>query len=243
MDDEIFDLLRHEQMKSQQGLAGAGPANPFVLPQEAEIFGQREVEKRRRDLSRASLMQLSLIERADQQHPTVPPCTIKRPGPSQSAMAALPPSNTGTQRAARIQRMTEFMHEKREMFLLQMIIDRQQSEIRKIEKTIFDSEQAAADDEANIEALTKEYKFTQSQLETQLSRVLRRAERARQWRSELQAKLKRATGNVHITRSSIIKNQETLAEHRQYELFMDRLTPEQFQRTEYFGRPRGDGWI
>jgi hypothetical protein len=106
-----------------------------------------------------------------------------------------------------------------------MIIDRQQSEIRKIEKTIVDSEQAAADDEANIGALTKEYKVTQGQLETQLTRVLRRAERATQWRSELQAKLKRATGNVHITRSSIIKNQETLAEHRQYELFMDRLTP------------------
>jgi hypothetical protein len=78
---------------------------------------------------------------------------------------------------------------------------------------------------------------TQGQLETQLTRVLRRAERATQWRSELQAKLKRATGNIHITRSSIIKNHETLAEHRQYELFMDRLTPEQFQRTEYFDRP------
>jgi hypothetical protein len=53
------------------------------------------VENRRHDLARASLIQLLLIERADQQHPTVPPCTIKRPGPSQSAMAALAPSNPG----------------------------------------------------------------------------------------------------------------------------------------------------
>jgi hypothetical protein len=236
MDDEIFELLRQEQMKAHDRLADAGPTNPFVLPQEAEIFGQREVEKQRRDMTRASLMQLSLVERADQQHPTVPPCPIKRPSVTQSAMAAHPPL-TGSQRAVRIQRMTEFVHEKREMFLLQMIIDRQQSEIRKIQKTIADSERSAADEEENIEALAKQYKLTQSQLESQLSRVLRRAERVTQRRSDLQTRLKRAMGNVHMTRSSIIKNQESVTAYRQYQAFLDRLTPENLETALYFDRP------
>jgi hypothetical protein len=133
--------------------------------------------------------------------------------------------------------MTEFLHEKREMFMLQLMIDRQRNEIYKLKHSMEASETALIEEEGNISVTAKEYKTYEVELEVQLSRALRLAESASQKRVDLQTRLKRATTRVVGTKSEIAKNQDLLEDFRQFASFLQNLTSETFSESEFFESP------
>jgi hypothetical protein len=236
MDDDTLAELRREVERSEHPAACPASTNPFLLPEAAAAIGGRERDKMRRNAERASLMQMSLISRANLQRPPVPPCVLRRSNPAQSALAPLLPGPSSEQRAARARRMTEFLHEKREMFLLQLIIDGQRREIQKIRDSMAHEERALVEDEVDIEVRGKEYKRYEVELEAKLSAILRAAEMATQLRVELQTRLKRATAAVITTKYEIEKNCDLLDEHRQYAAFLKMMTPDNFLTSDYFDR-------
>ena len=241
MDDDL-DLIREEALReSLQPRARSNFSNPFRLPPESEVFGGRELDKRLRNDERASMMQMSLIQRANNQKPVIPPC-ITKPSPilhppSQSSRSSMGYSGRDPKKVGRTKRMTEFVHEKREIYLIQMIIDKQRKEIKRILGEMKRSEEDAIEQESNIEMQSKKYKLCHAQNEATLARCRRKAEMAAQQRVDLQRELKRASQNVHSMKSEIVKNQDTLEAYQVYREFMEQMTPEGENTAEYFDTP------
>lgn len=236
--DDDLDLIKEEAMReSLQPRARSNISNPFRLPAESEVFGGREMDKRRRNNERASMMQMTLIQRANNQRPTVPPC-ITKPSPIMHPASSLSSSSgRDPKKVERTKRMTEFVHEKREIYLIQMIIDKQRKEIKRILGEMKRSEEDAIEQENNIETQSKKYKLCHAQNEATLARCRRKAETAAQQRVDLQRELKRASQAVHSMKSEIIKNQDTLETFHVYREFLDQMTPEGEDTAKFFNTP------
>jgi hypothetical protein len=240
MDADFLALLKQENRKEEEYTPVAESGNPFSLPQQAELFGGRELELRRRQVEHAAMRQLSIVERADLQHPSIPPCALRHNRTAKTSLGHIPiVEPRSSDRAVRAQRMTDFICEKRAMYLLQLIIDRQRKQIETIENRIAAAEKAKKDEEEQTEVLTKQYKLQQVQMEARLGNAMRRAEKATVLRVDLQAKLKRAASSVSNTKSNIVKGQDALEDYRKYAAFMRIMTPEEFaEPSEYFDVPQ-----
>jgi hypothetical protein len=211
--------------------------NPFKLPMESQVFGGRERDKRKRNLERRQLMHLTLIQRADMQKPTVPIC-ITQPKTNLTALIKGQQSQSSLdKRKKRVLRIQEFLHEKREMFLLQLMIDQQQEEIRKIQKEMTQSEKDLIESEEMVDKLTKEYKLLQTRHESVIARGRRKAELATQKRVDVLRVLRHSLANISQSRSEIMHFQDLLESHRIYAGFLRVMTPEKENTTEYFKSP------
>jgi hypothetical protein len=134
--------------------------------------------------------------------------------------------------------MTEFLNEKREIYLLQMMIDRQRNEISKIDRDVRATERSLVDQEESISFQSKRCKAMQAQNENTLRRVLRRTERAVQQRVALQTQLRRGNARVALTKSEIANNQDQLHDFHVYRDFLRLLTPDDQEPHEYFDSPK-----
>jgi hypothetical protein len=237
--DDYLSLIQAEYQKNQAGL-NTGPTllNPFLIPQEPDhLFGGREQQRRARTVARRDLATSSLVQRSDRLVPRVPPCALRHHSRGDSSLSTAPVPHRSIDQIERSHRITEFLHEKRQIFLWQMIIDAQQAEISRIQKLMSDSERSLLEDDENIRALSKKYKQAQAQNEATVNRCRRKTEIAVQRRSELAANLKRAMSNVSTTKSDIVKNQDDLDHYRTYTAFLKEVTPQNQETAEYFDVP------
>jgi hypothetical protein len=208
-------------------------SNPFVLPDDGDIFGAREFERRRRSVARSSLMGTSLIQRTDLLRPPIPPCIIQR----HSVLAPTPPivvPRRGADQMERSKRITDFLREKRQMYLLQLMIDGQLVDMEEIRKTMSESEREILEEEATINRLSREYKQTQNENEANVNRGFRQREFAIQRRAELQGDLRRATTNVAAEKSLISNRLEILEDYKLYQEFLKSITPEGLCHSDHF---------
>jgi hypothetical protein len=239
MDDleDYLPLIQAENQRQLSRLQTRPPStNPFLLPDQSEVFGERELEKRRRSVARERMFRSSLAERADMQRPPVPPLSVHARRGARTA-SALPGAGCGCGGRERAGRITEFVHEKREMYLLQMIIDRQRNEIAKIQRDMRATESGLVDQESGIGEMARRYKGARTQNEQVLRRVLRRVEVAMQRRVDFQRELKRAAASVATTKSEITTNEDLLDDYRVYRRFLAGLTPDDHNTHEFFNEP------
>jgi GTP-binding protein EngB required for normal cell division len=236
--DDMEDYLPLIQAENQRQLnrlhTRPQSTNPFLLPNQTEVFGERELEKRRRMVARQRMFQSSLVERVDMQRPPVPPLSVHGPRIIRTAMSCPAAPIPRVDRGGRI---SEFLHEKRQIYLLQMIIDRHRNEINKIQREMSQIERGMTDQESGIIELTHKYKIARTQNEQVLRRVLRRVDFATQRRLDLQRELKRAAGSVAGTKSEITTNQDLVSDYRIYRSFLTGLTPDGYETAEFFQEP------
>jgi hypothetical protein len=238
--DDSLRLIQAEWAKQQARLGSSTkPSNPFSIPDDVDyLFGGAQLAKKARGIARQELLHSSLIQRTDLLRPRIPSCIIKRHTGTSSLVWHSQNYYRPLDQMERSQRITEFLHEKRQIFVWQMILDGQRAEIARIDKHIAESEKSILEDEENIGSLSKKYKATQAQNESTVNRVRRKTDMAVQRRVELQTTLKRALGNVSATKSDIVKNQDILEEYRLFSSFLIEITPDNETTSEYFNVPQ-----
>ncbi|OHT15969.1 hypothetical protein TRFO_42172 [Tritrichomonas foetus] len=134
-------------------------------------------------------------------------------------------------------RMTEFVQEKREVFLIQLIIDRKNKEIARLNNQAKSEENDLQDREMKIAETSNEYKMTSAQIEAALARARKSSEAATKKRVELQKELKCESQTVALIQSEILKNQDTLEAYRQYDEFLHSIIPNGKDFDSHFQSP------
>jgi hypothetical protein len=207
--------------------------NPFDLPPDSSLFDLRDREAAEMREQHNLLMQRSLVDRTLSRLPPLHASSGRSPGSPGETQTLAPPPAERQQR----QQMTEFVDQKREIFLVQLLIDRKNKEIDRIQNIRKTEKKNIIQEQGKIAEQSNQNKMTTSQQELELSRAKRSMDAAIKQRTELSKELKKKTAFVQVLESEISRNQETLDAYRSYAEFMKRLTPESTKPLEFFTEP------
>jgi hypothetical protein len=215
-------------------------SNPFSIPPSVELFGQRENALLQADSERHLIRSMTLIERADQLHPSIPNYISRS---SQHRSEPRPPfisstsSSTSPTRRDEKRRITEFIQEKREVFHLQLQIDRKQQEIKRIYNSITHSEHEFDRIQLELEQSALEFKQKSSELASRLTSAARAREIAGRKAISARQELKRVSTSVAVMKSEIAKNEALVELFSMMNEFLKQIIPEGMNRNEYFENP------
>ena len=236
-DESVADLIREFDVKTASQ-ATRSP-NPFSIPDALGSFGWREENRRESQSRRAAMRKLTLVQRTDLMTPSIPSCCATRRATSAlSGNKSMSEDSTSSGRYKMAQRMTEFIQQKREMYIVQMLIDKKAEQIQKISNTIKNEERRVLDDEQNIERLSSKYKMVSAHCEIAVARAKKRVEAARRERVEKMMQLKRKTLSVNQMKAEIVKNEDLVEAYRSYHEFLEAMTPDGKNMLEYFKEPQ-----
>lgn len=234
----MVELLR--EFEGKTGSQSTKSSNPFVISDAIDAFGWREENKRESQSRREAMRKLTLVQRTDLLTPSIPSCCASRRATSalSRGRSATSDSSESSGRFKMAQRMTEFIQQKREMYIVQMLIDKKAEQIAKISNTIKHDEQKVLEDEENISRLSSKYKMVSAHIEIALARAKKRVEAARRERVEKMMEMKRKALSVNQMKADIIKNEDLVEAYRSYSEFLEAVTPEGQQTMEYFKDPK-----
>lgn len=219
--------------------------NPFVMPEGSDRFGYREEENKQQKEELAKIQQMTLVQRTDRLQPSVPglvnrtirPHEPKTARSNQSAPREIKPITPESPNVVKSMRMTEFVAEKREVFLIQLIIDRKNKEVQRLNNQIKSEEAQLQDTEMKIVETSNEYKMTSAQIEASLARARKSSESATKKRVELQKELRCQQQTVSLIRSDIMKNEDLLENYKQCKEFLEYIKPDYANFDDYFKGP------
>lgn len=225
------------EIKIRTGGTSKG-SNPFTIPEVVELFGTRDNEKMRIEEERDTIRSMTLAQRAEMTRPGLNSQLGSAQRSTQQTARSISVMSTGsTQKSARRQRTSEFIQQKREIFLIQMLIDRKNKEIKKINKKIQFEEANIIETHHNLDQTAVEYKITTAQIEQNLAKARKAIEAATRQRVELNKQSKMKVQSVAIMKSEISKNEELLENFHRYYDFLESLVPDKYTMFTYFSSP------
>ena len=191
---------------------------------------QTPTENCRVALSLQKQRKLSLIQRIENDRPNFPPCVTRatrlcrtsqeasRTGRASqlTTASALARNRPETQKQGRKQVISEFILEKREKYLLQLIINKKSREIERLRNSQTMTERRVKERQKEIEDEASMLKLMTVRLEARLARARRLAEAAAQERATKARQLRQTQSNLEALRSEITRNEILLEEYRPY---------------------------
>ena len=222
--------------------------NPFIMPKGSDRFQYREEENRKQKEQLAAVHKMTLVQRADMQTPKIPSlvttATVKVREPSSARSGAAPRSNEvrpvppEAPNTGKNMRMTEFVAQKREIFLVQLLIERKNKEMHRLDNEMRAEEKSLLDTENALAEASNQYKMATAQAEAALARARKASEAATKKRVELQKEYKLLLQTTSITRAEITKNEDTLEAHRRYYEFLKSITRDGHSMEEFYESPK-----
>ena len=224
--------------------------NPFIMPEGSDRFQYREEENQRQRAELATFHRMSLVQRTDMLTPRIPPCISKatmkvhEPGRTRAAVAprarpdVVKPVQPEAPNTAKNMRMTEFVAQKREIFLVQLLIERKTKEMTRLENEMRAEEHQLLETENSLAETSNQYKMATAQAEASLARARKAVEAATKNRVELQKEYKLLQQTSSIIHTEISKNRDTLESYRQYFEFLKTITPEGRKMEDFYASPK-----
>jgi hypothetical protein len=207
--------------------------NPFGLPPDAELFDLRDRENEEHRARQASIMHKSLVDRTLSALPPLHNCESQTGTTSAGPPQIAPPADEHQRR----QQTSEFVDQKREIFLVQLLIDRKNREIYRIQNMRKTEKKNIIEDQAKIAEESNQYKMTANQYDTELQRAKQIMDKAIRRRTELGKEQKKKGSFVQLLESDIARKEEALESYRTCADFLKRLTPADLRPMEYFTSP------
>jgi hypothetical protein len=208
------------------------------MPKGSDSFTYREEQDRIKAANVRATQDMSLVQRTNTEKPTIPSLvttgTVRQQQSRSQEVMPVPPEAPHT---IRLLNVNEFISQEREIFLVQLMIDRKRAEIAHLSVEIQAEEAALITRDAEIAETSNQYKMSTAQAEAALARARKASEIAMKKRMDLLKEFKLATQSVSLIRADISKNRETLDSYREYRDFMDRLVPEQEDPETFYTSP------
>lgn len=211
----------------------AGDGIPIIYNDEEHPFISNAVESEEEKKLSPQLFgpRLSLIQRTDKLKPHLPPCVTRATKSVHSQQRTRSVSSQSEAKLSleaakeRHQTMNEFIQQKRDLYVFQVIINRKKAAIRKFQKDEISQEKHLSDTDTKIfnEAIAN--KQAMYQLEADLARARRLAESAAQKHSNSVQCLNQVKQNVEILKSSISKNEDLKETYIPYRNFLKLFCP------------------
>ena len=215
--------------------------NPFSIDDSCGVFGFNEARNMKLQIEREKLKHYTIEQR---QMLLKPPNSAyvsphaTRPG---SRFQSAPPSYRKTapnEKVSQTKRMSEFIQEKRDIYLMQLLIDQKNEEIKKLNNIIYQSEKNYLDSEDQFKYLAQKYKYISQQSDQAVAKQRRAAEMASCNKNELLKQLKQTTHSIGLIRANISKNQELLENYTEYHDFLMRIKPKDKPIEWYYDDPK-----
>lgn len=207
--------------------------NPFNMPPDSELLARRDKEVEKQKRIKTAKARMNLQER---NCPTLPNLN---PSPSkvyQSTSTLIDRSDyippVGPEYQCR-EELHEFIDQKREIFLVQLLIDRKKKEIERINQQQKSENKSIDDQNGKMAETTNQYKMTMSQLEGGLVRGRKAMDIAVKRRLELQSELKKKQANVQEIKAQITLNEEQVEQFRNYDDFLKKISPDSKKELLY----------
>ncbi|OHT12530.1 hypothetical protein TRFO_17576 [Tritrichomonas foetus] len=237
LDEPLSELLQYTERRLPS--TEQRPRNPFKLPPPTDSFGYREQNKRELAAERERMRKMTLVQRTDSLKPSIPSCVTQktRANSVMSGKSTVRSESHSSIRFEKHQRTTEFIQQKREIYIVQMLIDRKNVEISKLTNQMKNEEVGIVETEQKIAQQSQKIKLMTAKCEARLARARKKAENAIRKRVELQKQYKQVLNSVSIMRSEILKNEETLESYQRYYDFLNALKPKDCEIFDYFTRP------
>lgn len=220
--------------------------NPFSIPPNVELFGRREDEKLRIEDERKSIQSMTLMQRASLLSPRIPDCIVRDSQRATRCVSTLAPRSTvdasfaqnKEKKRMQTQRMCEFIQQKREVYIVQMLIDRKMRQIGKINERITQAEKSLEEVEVKLGENKSVFKIASAKVESDLAKARKSMENAVRIRVEKQKEVKlRATAN-DVMRSEILKNLENMEFLAMCQKFLLQVTPPGEDPAQYYREPK-----
>ncbi len=229
--------------------------NPFKMPPDQEVFHLREMERRQRQEKRQQLLNMSIVEKAQnyiEEHGPREVVRVKKPKVKRPAFDTgikKPTELSVTKDEATQAELTEALAQlratkrqdrlstrdllvkKRELFLVQMSLDLKREEIRQLEAKATKRETELAEAEALLERDAVRFDEFLKANDLEAVQSIKRAETETKRRVDKQSEIKRLTMQVLAVRSDIGKSQDQLADCRRYREFLSQLTPPEWREA------------
>lgn len=130
--------------------------------------------------------------------------------------------------------MHEFVDEKREIYRLQLFIDKKNKDIQNFSEYIGKNEKKIEDKKSKIESLSDQYKRAGIQIEAALARRRKYADIAARKTSEKRRELQQFKNSCEMLESDIIKKEALLETYQRYQHFLKLFVPEDNTLEKYF---------
>lgn len=203
--------------------------NPFTIGDPCQLFGYRERALMETKYEKEKIKTMSLTQRQELLRPvcsTSHSAQRSQASSKQSSRAKTSFSRTRASRENKMWRMTEFIQQKREIYMYQLVEDTANKEIEKIKRTIKQNEDKLSEREENIRALAEKLKLGSSQSEQQLVAEIRKAEECALQRKQLQGMYRAKEHEIGLIKADISKNKELLEEYTSYNNFLKKIAPD-----------------
>ena len=137
----------------------------------------------------------------------------------------------------RNQTMNEFIQQKRDVYLCQVIINRKKAQMQKLAKEEELQEKKLVEEEKKIQEEIEALKKTTVRLEAALARSRHRAEKATQKKTTLIKNLKNYQKNVQLIQSDISKNEDLVETYTPYYEFLHLFINDGEDVVKHFNHP------
>lgn len=134
--------------------------------------------------------------------------------------------------------MHEFVDEKREIYRLQLFIDKKNKDISNFSRNIETNNRRLQETETKIKNLSDQYKMTSIQIEAAVARSRKLADAAARETSLRKKELLRYKANCDMLESDIIKKEALLESYQLYKQFLTIFVPENSTIENYFTSPK-----
>ena len=204
--------------------------NPFEIGDRTEMFGYKERKSLELKEERNTLKSMTLAERANLLKPLIPSTIIRSitnlKSKRSKSNSNLTFDNLKLEHEEGFKRMTEFIQEKREIYLVQLLIDKKEEEISKIKQLISNDEKELIEYEHSLSEKAGRYKLLTNKIESDLTKSRQLAEIASQKRIILLQKLKKQRNINNSLNSEISKNQDILIDYQNFKNFLNQFNNE-----------------
>jgi hypothetical protein len=212
--------------------------NPFAIPEDRDVLLKRDqqIEEDRR-IQEATRRQC-LMER---NCPSLPLATrLLRPQSVLATAKSIAESEEKINPVAPEHRCREVLHEyvdqKREIFLAQLLIDRLNQEIDKIDQVESTETTYLLDQRMKLADIENQYRMNRNQAEADLLRAKKGMETAIRKRCDLSDELKKKRSILENMEYNLFSNEESIESYRRYDIFVQKFT-EGRDRAEVFSDP------
>jgi hypothetical protein len=204
--------------------------NPFLLPNDDQIFQLREEEKLKKQRQREENLKLKVWEksnpevlsRAQRIKDLVGETKVSTLLDAKTDQHEIKPSLIRHQEK---ENMTEFIAKKKEMFLVQMSLDTKREEIRKLEEKAQMKEEALQRSEQMLEEDAMRFDAFLKENDKKAHEAIKRAEEETKKKQDKTQEIKRLNQQIQALNSEMSKHKEALEDCIRYKEFLDMLTP------------------
>ncbi|KAH0790385.1 hypothetical protein GPJ56_005681 [Histomonas meleagridis] len=175
----------------------------------------------------------TLIERFDSTLPPLKSSPTNNKSNSDNLQIAPPPAERQQH-----QEMADFIQQKREVLLANLLIDRKEKEICRIQNLRKTEKKNLIQEESKIAETSNQYKMSTNQIEAELQRSKKAMDSAIHKKNDLLKELKKKKSLVDAMRHEISDNEESLDSYRKYDSFLKKLTPSGTEVFSYFCSPQ-----